>query len=351
MKPRERVLTTLNRSLPDRIPKYFEFTPPVLETFRKMTGAEDPAEYFDLEVRKVEFAPSRKVIDFSRYLGNLPPGSTVNEWGIGFIKGSGYAHFEDMVHPLARAKSIEEIEEYPFPDLTEEYRWRDVIKEVEEWHRRGYAVMGLPPFFDGTIFETAWGLRGLENLLMDFVQNEAFAAALLDKVTSLSEETAAIMAKVDVDILVTGDDVGMQSRMMMSPSMWRKWLKPRLARVIKAARNVKRDILIFYHSCGYVEPIIPELIEIGVDVLNPVQPESMDPVKLKELYGERLAFWGTIGTQSVLPFGTPEDVKRQVKYMIETVGRGGGLVLAPTHVIEPEVPWENIMAFIEAVNS
>lgn len=319
MTPRERVITALNRSVPDKVPKYFEVTPPVLETFKRITGAEDPAEYFDLEIRKVSFAPTQKATDFSSYLEGLPAGTTVNEWGIGHVKGSGYAHFVDMVHPLARAQSVDDVAEYPFPDVTEEYRWLHLGDAVEHWHRRGYAVMGWPPFYGGTLFETTWGLRGLENLLADFIQNEAFAEALLDRITALSEETAAIMAKADVDVLVTGDDVGMQSRMMISPSLWRKWLKPRLARVIEAAKAVKPGLFVFYHSCGYIEPIIPDLIEVGVDVLNPVQPESMDPAKLKTLYGDKLAFWGTIGTQSTLPFGTPEDVRRQVKYMIDAV--------------------------------
>jgi len=100
----------------------------------------------------------------------------------------------------------------------------------------------------------------------------------------------------------------------------------------------------------FIEPIIPDLIEIGVTILNPVQPECMDPVKLKEQYGDRLAFDGTMGIQTTMPFGTPEEVDRETKRMIETVGKGGGLIIAPTHVLEPEVPIENIKAFLEAVD-
>jgi uroporphyrinogen decarboxylase len=122
-----------------------------------------------------------------------------------------------------------------------------------------------------------------------------------------------------------------------------------LASVIEAAKEANPEVLIFYHSCGYIEPIIPDLIEIGVDILNPVQPESMDPERIKKLYGNELAFWGTIGTQTTLPFGTPDEVRQEVKRMIETVGDGGGLLISPTHVIEPDVPWENIMAFVDAV--
>jgi len=117
-----------------------------------------------------------------------------------------------------------------------------------------------------------------------------------------------------------------------------------------AARRVKPDILISYHSDGFIEPFIPELIEIGLDVLNPIQPECMDPADIKRKFGDRLAFFGTIGNQTTLPFGSPEDVRREIRQRIETVGKGGGLVLAPSHMIEPDVPWANIQAFFEAAD-
>jgi uroporphyrinogen decarboxylase len=107
-------------------------------------------------------------------------------------------------------------------------------------------------------------------------------------------------------------------------------------------------VLVFYHSDGNILPIIPELIEIGVDILNPIQPECMDPAELKRMYGDKLSFWGTIGTQTTMPFGTPDDVRNEVCERIATVGKGGGLFLSPSHILEPEVPWANIEAFVEA---
>jgi uroporphyrinogen decarboxylase len=136
----------------------------------------------------------------------------------------------------------------------------------------------------------------------------------------------------------------------MSPDEWRKWIKPRYASVIAAAREHKPDIHVKYHSDGFIEPIISDLIEVGVTILNPIQPECMDPVKLKKQYGDRLTFDGTIGIQTTMPFGTPDDVDREVKRMVETVGKGGGLVIAPTHVLEPEVPLDNIRAFLNGVD-
>jgi uroporphyrinogen decarboxylase len=118
---------------------------------------------------------------------------------------------------------------------------------------------------------------------------------------------------------------------------------------IRSALEINPKVHIFYHSDGDIEEIIPDLIEIGVDVLNPIQPECMDPAAIKKKYGDRLALWGTIGIQHTMPFGTPEDVKQEVKERIATAGRGGGFVIAPSHEFEPEVPWENILAFFQAV--
>ena len=152
-----------------------------------------------------------------------------------------------------------------------------------------------------------------------------------------------------MDILFTGDDVGTQHGMMMSPTSWRSWLKPLLAKVIASARAVNPDIPVWYHSDGKIEAIIPDLIEVGVTILNPVQPECMDPARLKKQYGDQLSFWGCVGTQSTMPWGTPEEVRDTVKRLIQTVGEGGGLVIGPTHVLEPEVPWENVLALADAV--
>jgi len=131
-------------------------------------------------------------------------------------------------------------------------------------------------------------------------------------------------------------------------TMWRRWFKPRLAQVIQVARRVKPDLLVEYHTDGYVEPFIPDLIEVGVNVLNPVQPECMNPAEIKHKYGDKLAFSGTVGTQTTMPFGAPQEVRRVVAERIQTVGRGGGLVLAPTRFVEPDVPWQNIEAFFGA---
>ena len=351
MRPIDRVLAALGREEPDRVPRTAGFTPALLETFKKRTGATDPEEYWDFEVRGVGFSETRVKTDFRRYFPSALEHNIVriSEWGVGHIPGSMH-HFEDYVHPMAAFTSLKELEEYPWPDVTATYRRSTLPDSVERWHEKGYAVVAWPPMANGSVFENAWLLRGLEQLLVDFVENVEFAEALLDRITAFQVENCRYLANCESDVLVTGDDVGTQRGMMMSPAMWRTWLKPRLTKIIAAAREQKPGIHVFYHSDGDIRAIIPELIEIGVDVLNPIQPECMDPAEIKRLYGKQLSFWGTMGTQTTMPFGTPTEVKRVVKERIRTVGKGGGLLLAPTHVLEPEVPWENVVAFFEAID-
>jgi uroporphyrinogen decarboxylase len=190
----------------------------------------------------------------------------------------------------------------------------------------------------------------MEELMTDMMSEDESATILLDRVTNVACEQASAFAAAGADILHLGDDIGTQRGPLMSVELWRTWLKPRLKRVIDAARAAKPDVLIFYHSCGNVSAFLEELVETGIDILNPVQPECMDFAAVHARVGAHVAFWGTIGTQSTLPFGTPEDVRRAVLDRFEICGKQGGLVLGPTHLVEPEVPWENLVALKAAVD-
>jgi uroporphyrinogen decarboxylase len=191
-------------------------------------------------------------------------------------------------------------------------------------------------------------MRGMEKLMIDMAMEDEKATWLLDQITDKACYRAEIFAGFGADIIGLGDDIGMQSAIMMSMEMYQQWLKPRLTKVIHAAKDVNPDILISYHSCGYAEPFIPDLIEAGVDILNPIQTECMDFKKIFEKYGHQISFNGTIGTQRLMPFGTAEDVKQVVSENLQIAGGYGGLFCCPTHMLEPEVPWENIEAYISA---
>jgi len=362
MTKRERVVTALSREVPDRVPTtlYCGFSPALMETFRERTSTDDPAEYFDYDARGVEAIPFPKEksydfsqIDYSAYHPDLPDDATIGTNGIASRGGSLY-HFRQTFHPLKGAQTASDVTEYPyFVGCREQQKLRtheesvaNIRPGVEKLHARGLAAYGG----GGSIYEASFAYRGLANLLSDFLLNEEVAEALLDQMAQGTLESSRCLAEAGVDVIIFGDDVATQKGMMMSPAVWRKWLKPRWHAVFQAAREASKDVHLFYHSDGDVQEIIPDLIEIGVTVLNPVQPECMDPAEIKRLYGDRLAFWGTVGTQSTMPFGTAEEVKAVVKERIETVGKGGGLLIAPTHLLEPEVPWENVAAFFEAVD-
>jgi uroporphyrinogen decarboxylase len=367
---RDRVLTALSRGLPDRVPKDLSWglTPAGLREFQQRTGVEDPNDYFNVDVRiavlgkeieseivKFNLAPEgsarREALDqallerFSPYVGNLSAGSEITEWGVGYVPGSTY-HLASIVHPMRDFSQPDALDAYPFPCFDEPWR-RDAFKEqVRAWHSRGLAVAGkLSP----SIFTTCHLLRGFENILVDLVANTGFATALIDRVAEIKRQMAITYAACGVDVLILGSNVASQQGMIMSPKLWRKWFKPRLRRIIEAARAVQPGLPVSYIGQGQLEPILPDLVEIGVNVLGAVQPECMDPAFLKLKYGDRLALWGTISVQTTLPFGSTEDVRAEVKRRIETVGCGGGFMIGPSHVPGPEVPWENIVAFFEAV--
>ncbi len=346
MTKRENMLNILRRKGGDHIPFEFSLTTRLLDEFEERHGTRDIAEFYDFDFRRVGIGPSRVELDVQRYYEGreLKPGTYFDANGTAHEPGS-VEHFTHYVSPLAgRDTPLEEIENYQLNDRDAAYRYEGLEKRINDIHSRGLAVFAGV----GHIFETAWQIRGMEDMLMDFYEAPEKAHCLHERICRQNEVMAERFARAGADIILYGDDVGTQTGMMMSPEIWREFLRPRLAREIRAAKRVNPEVLAWYHSDGDITSIIPELIEAGVDILNPIQPECVDPVALKREYGDRLAFWGTIGTQTTMPFGTPEDVRTAVREMIEKVGFDGGLVLAPTHVLEPEVPWENIEAFVDA---
>ena len=353
MTPRERVLTAMRRKKPDKTPYFLDygsFAPQLMDTFKSETQSDNPAEYFGYSLRILSFASTMRKEKFDGYIPQtLPEGAIINpEWGNVEIAGA-HANISQVVyHVLSQAKDAADIDRYPMPDFLEPYRHRHLADQNRALHARGYATLG---FMSQTLFETSWILCGFEKFLTGMVEDDPLVDRLLDRLEALRIKQAEIYAVAGVDILRIGDDVGTERGMMISPGQFREKLKPRYARIIAAARRVKPDILIFYHSDGDCRQIIPDLIEIGVEILNPVQPECMDPAEIKRQYGKDLAFIGTISTQRTMPFGTPDEVRDEVRHRIETVGYDGGLLLSPSHLLQDEVPWENVLAFFDAIET
>jgi uroporphyrinogen-III decarboxylase len=185
--------------------------------------------------------------------------------------------------------------------------------------------------------------------MMDFVEDPDHAECILEIPYRYHLTAAERLVRMGVDMIWIGDDVGTQRGMLISPAHWRRFLKPRMAAFISRLKDLNRELRIAYHSDGCIYPIIPELIDIGVDVLNPVQPACMDPELLQRRYGDRLCFWGSLDEQKTLPFGTPDDVRNEVLSRIETLGRGGGLILGPTHHVQLDTPLENFWAMVRTI--
>jgi uroporphyrinogen decarboxylase len=286
-------------------------------------------------------------VDYSRFFkeGEI---DYFDEYGVGYKKGS-VAHFARFISPMRDFTGIEEVRAFPMSDFTADYRWEGLEEKAAALKKDDKIVIASGPAIQ--IFEPAWYLRGMENFLCDMLDNEEIVDACLDRMTKLKCEIARRFALTGADLIVYGDDVGTERGMMIDPETWRKWLKPRLKMAIEAAKDANPDVLCYYHSDGDIRLIIDELIECGIDILNPVQPECMDPVEIYNKYYRRISFWGTMGTQTTMPFGTVEEVADKTAEMINLCRNNGRMVLAPTHLLEPEVPLENVEAFVETIRN
>lgn len=283
-------------------------------------------------------------VDFGKYYDDIKISehSYINSLGVLEVPGSLY-HFTEYISPLRNMRSLKEIEGFPYPNVNG-YTDDHMKESVDTVHKDNMVAC----CYLCHMYEDAWQIRGYTGFLMDMIENPDICEYILDKIAERNLKRALAAAKAGVDVLISGDDVANQRDLMFSPEMWRKYMKPRWAKVYQAARDIKPDIQIWYHSDGNIERIIPELIEIGITILNPVQPECLDLVTLKEKYGRQVVFEGSIGTQTTMPFGTALEVKEIVKNRIEKLGYDGALILAPTHVLEPDVPIDNVLAFVEA---
>ena len=328
----------------DRFPLCLSLCDSLIRRLREERGGEDPMAYYGIPFAYAGPAPSRHPVDYTPYYQGKDV-DYIGEWGDGHRYGS-MAHFTHFIPCMEDFDTPEQVWAFPLPDMLADYRWENTAAEVAALKARDKIVIGSVNI---DVFEPAWYLRGMEQMLMDFYDDEEMAFACLDRIGACKEEIAVRLAAAGVDVIVFGDDIGTQKGMLMSPAMWRKFLKPRLTQIIRRVKETDPRVLCYYHTDGDVREILPELLECGMDILNPIQPECMDPVAIYREYHHRVALWGTIGTQTTMPFGTPEEVREKALEMMETAKKGGRLVLAPTHMLEPEVPLENIDMLVKTV--
>jgi uroporphyrinogen decarboxylase len=197
------------------------------------------------------------------------------------------------------------------------------------------------------LFERSWNLRGFENLLMDVIAEPEFVEEMLDKLMNLYLAFVEYTADLPIDGILFGDDWGDQRGVMIGPARWRAMIKPRWARIYEAVHAHGKVVM--SHSCGSVAEIIPDLIEIGLDVLESVQPEAagMNPYALKKSWGDKITFWGCLGSQSTIPFATPAEITREIQHLVSEMGEGGGYLMAPAKPLQPETPTDNAIAIFE----
>ncbi|MFL7893425.1 MAG: uroporphyrinogen decarboxylase family protein [Anaerolineales bacterium] len=354
MKPRERVELALNHEIPDRCPMQISFTPEFAarlsaDLHLKGTKIHNPhggGNTYELErVLGEDMLLTSVGWANSYYMEDKP---YHDEWGIGWDIQSyqtpfGTGHYTEIVgHPLADESVIRD---YQPPDADRAELYEDSKQMIAEF-KGEYWIVGVTVT---TIFETAWALRGYEQMMIDMALNPGLANHILDIPYHYHLQAAKKLVELGVDMIWIGDDVGTQNRMLISPKMWRQFLKPRMANFIAEIKSLNPHLKVAYHTDGNIAPIIPELIEIGLDVLNPVQPASMDPGQLKSTYGNQLCYWGTIDEQRTLPFGDPSDVQAEVRLRLETVGNNGGLILSPTHHVQLDTPLENFWMMVDTI--
>ncbi len=357
MTHRERVQMALRHETPDRCPMQISFTPEFADRLRQDMKKGNKAKHnphgggnsYELEIALDQEVLITSVGWANSYYQSLKPNTYyTDEWNVRgkvnpYQTPFGQGVYTEMVgFPLADEQAITS---YKPPDPNRPELYADAATVLENYQNEYWIVGAVVT----TIFETAWALRGLDTLLMDFYTNPDLAEAILDIPYRYHLTVAKKLTEMRVDMIWLGDDVGGQTQMMISPELWRQFLKPRMAALIAALRDINPNIKIAYHSDGNIYDIIPELIEIGIDVLNPLQPASLNVEQIKKEFGNRLCFWGSIDEQHTLPFGSPQDVKKQVKQRISTLGHNGGLIIGPTHHVQLDTPLENFWAMVDTI--
>lgn len=359
MNSKQRVHAALTRTaLPDRVPMQFDLSRSLLEQFSAKTGI--PVDYTRSYYEDVTYRISANELrtalgsDCAIVGAGLPAGydhpqtddgCIVNEFGMKMKPGLLY--YDVIGMPFTGDVTPEAIRAFPWPDPRAAGRFDKAERDIARFGHDYFVIGDL----ELTMFEMAWHMTGMEKLMIDMSSGEEYIGALLDHVMTWSAGVGKQLVALGVDAIWTGDDFGAQNGMLVSPRMWRKYFKPRMAELWQELKQANPNVVICYHSDGAIAPILNDLIEIGLEVFNPVQPNvpGHDPEALKSTYGDRLSFWGAIDQQQLLPFGTPEQIEADVKAKIEVLGRGGGYMAAPAHIVQADTSVENVEAFIAAV--
>jgi len=375
MTSRERVKAVLAHEVPDRVPIIMGVSNATgikmipYRGVKQAAGIEAPDEYIydwpELGTARVDEATMlrlhsdvRGVLDrfpqeiYEKNQKRAPHTPCMDDWGTGQVEIEAGVWYPG-VHPLAEATTIDAIENYPWPDMDDPYRVAHVKEQAKKLAEENqYAIMGTPWLLFP--FERAFAMQGMDKFLLNMAMYPDFAKALLRKITDLCKTLMAHFldaAGENLDIIKIGDDLGTQEKLMISPRMYRQILKPFHAEFIEFIK-ARTKAKVFFHTDGDVFDLIDDFVEMGVDILNPVQTSAgkmADLKGLKDRYGKNIVFCGAIDTQHILPSGTPEEVRQEVRRVINVLGAEGGYMVASVHTIMNEVPPQNILAMVDAV--
>ncbi len=360
MNSKERVLTALTRQgLPDRVPLQFDLSRTLLDRFGQKYGLPvhyTTAYYEDVTYRlsanelRVAMGSDCVVVGAGLPRGYQHPvdenGQLINEFKMKLRPGPMYMEVVPPA-PWSHFETPEDVEEFEFPDPLAEGRFDDAEMYIEKYKDEYFIVGDM----ELTMFDMMHLATGMEKLLMDMALGKPYIEPLIQKMKDFSLAIGKKLVRMGVDGIWAGDDFGGQSGMLISPKMWRDYFKEPYREIYAELKAINPDVIIMQHCDGAVAPILGDWIEVGLEVFNPVQPNvpGHEPEDLKSKFGDRLSFWGAIDQQNLLPFGTPEQIEADVKAKIEVLGRGGGYMVSPAHIIQADTPMENVEAFINAV--
>lgn len=332
MTNKQRVIAALRHETPDKVPYQIGFTVPARRKMAEYYGDPDFAAKIGNHMAQV---PVIRV----EWGVRGPDGMYTDEFGLRWNRRVD----ADIGMPEAML-TRDALDDFLWPDPDPPGRF-DRLAETIVQQPDQFVVMAL----DFSLFERAWGLIGLENLLLAMIDDMPFVEAVLDRILRFNLDLieAGLSRNPGVDAVYFGDDFGSQLGVMMGADRWRELLKPRLAG--QYARVHDHGKFVFIHSCGAVGELFDDLVEIGVDCFNPFQPEVIDIYETKKAYRDRLAFWGGISIQRLLPRGTPDEVRAEVSNILDKIGQEGGYIAAPSHDIPGDVPAENIAAMLNVL--
>lgn len=345
---RQRVAAALRHECTDRVPLSMWGTPETVEKLRRHFGVKSEGEVRDALGVDVEWV-------CADYAGppraDLGEGTTASYWG--FVtrrtRYDGGSYDEFCHHPLAGAESVQQVDDYACPS-PDDFDYAALPGKIAACETQGEKWIGVG---ESSVFERAWALVGFQEFLEGMLIRPEVTGRIMERINDFYiEQTLRTLRACGgrADMVYIADDVGTQSGMLLPPKVWREAIKPLQRKLNDAVRGEFPDVVFHYHSCGSIVPIIDDLVEIGVDILNPLQPKAagMQAEAIAERWGERLCFCGGLDIQEILPRGSAEEVRHECTRLIRTLGRGGGYILGPAHAIQVDVPVENVVAIVEA---